>query len=386
MKKLLLLGAAIMTAMGAMAELPKATPFEGGDDITPKAYKFNDPNAPALNLVQSKSKSGWNLDNYWFAGWLNDNTFGDGGLFVLNGPNVKDDEQMFADVKDAFQVVDFGGTLGKCLVINGKGSTLQDKVNAKGATVELKNFAGGNPGQIPMYIFPDPNVIDNKVKDGHKVFRMRITMNAYYGGTNYGGLAADATTGGNCFGNIYANDDAGNVKGGTVNIANGIKYEEFVYTNAEYYDDPTDDDDPYFDENDNMLWNPNRFMVLEFDATDVGGWDTKDGNFYGFRIKAGVMPGLFNQDAALIIRNIEFFVNDSNEIYGEDDGKANYTDQIKKTYEYYTYGPADQNGVADAVAAPAVEDGRIFNLQGIEVTNTTVPGIYIQNGKKFIVK
>lgn len=45
-------------------------------------------------------------------------------------------------------------------------------------------------------------------------------------------------------------------------------------------------------------------------------------------------------------------------------------------------------GVDDIVIAPAtrVEDNRIFNLQGIEVTNPTVPGIYIQNGKKFIVR
>lgn len=31
-------------------------------------------------------------------------------------------------------------------------------------------------------------------------------------------------------------------------------------------------------------------------------------------------------------------------------------------------------------------DGRIFNLQGIEVSNPTAPGIYIRNGKKFVVR
>ncbi|MCM1110155.1 MAG: hypothetical protein NC336_02990 [Clostridium sp.] len=36
--------------------------------------------------------------------------------------------------------------------------------------------------------------------------------------------------------------------------------------------------------------------------------------------------------------------------------------------------------------APVVKDNRIFNLMGIEVKNPTVPGIYIQNGKKFIVR
>ena len=31
-------------------------------------------------------------------------------------------------------------------------------------------------------------------------------------------------------------------------------------------------------------------------------------------------------------------------------------------------------------------DNRIYNLQGIEVTNPTAPGIYIRNGKKFVVR
>lgn len=38
----------------------------------------------------------------------------------------------------------------------------------------------------------------------------------------------------------------------------------------------------------------------------------------------------------------------------------------------------------DVIERPA--DNRIFNLQGMEVKNANVPGIYIQNGKKFIVR
>lgn len=47
-----------------------------------------------------------------------------------------------------------------------------------------------------------------------------------------------------------------------------------------------------------------------------------------------------------------------------------------------------ESGVEDVVVEPAtrVEDNRIFNLQGIQVVNPTAPGIYIQNGKKFIVR
>lgn len=46
------------------------------------------------------------------------------------------------------------------------------------------------------------------------------------------------------------------------------------------------------------------------------------------------------------------------------------------------------SGVEEIIEVPQnrIYDNRIYNLQGIEVANPTVPGIYIQNGKKFIVK
>lgn len=42
------------------------------------------------------------------------------------------------------------------------------------------------------------------------------------------------------------------------------------------------------------------------------------------------------------------------------------------------------NPTDDADNAPA--DNRIFNLQGIEVANPTAPGIYIRNGRKFVIR
>ena len=36
--------------------------------------------------------------------------------------------------------------------------------------------------------------------------------------------------------------------------------------------------------------------------------------------------------------------------------------------------------------AAAATDGRVYNLQGIQVAQPTAPGIYISNGKKFVVK
>ena len=36
--------------------------------------------------------------------------------------------------------------------------------------------------------------------------------------------------------------------------------------------------------------------------------------------------------------------------------------------------------------AETVKDGKIYNLQGVQVKSATQRGIYIQNGKKFVVK
>lgn len=49
-------------------------------------------------------------------------------------------------------------------------------------------------------------------------------------------------------------------------------------------------------------------------------------------------------------------------------------------------GGNSQNSVEDVEVAEEAIDGPIYNLQGIRVNDATVPGIYIQNGKKFIVK
>lgn len=45
---------------------------------------------------------------------------------------------------------------------------------------------------------------------------------------------------------------------------------------------------------------------------------------------------------------------------------------------------ADKDGV-DTIEATPVYDGRIYNIHGIEVKNPSAPGIYIQNGKKFVI-
>ena len=48
--------------------------------------------------------------------------------------------------------------------------------------------------------------------------------------------------------------------------------------------------------------------------------------------------------------------------------------------------PEAQSGVAELGVAERPADNRVFNLMGVEVKGELAPGLYIRNGKKFIVK
>ena len=47
----------------------------------------------------------------------------------------------------------------------------------------------------------------------------------------------------------------------------------------------------------------------------------------------------------------------------------------------------EESGVSEIGVAERPADNRVFNLMGVEVKGRTLPlGLYIRNGKKFIVK
>ena len=70
-----------------------------------------------------------------------------------------------------------------------------------------------------------------------------------------------------------------------------------------------------------------------------------------------------------------------------------------KTYNFYAGGtkwrirsfefiPDDESGIEDIITdtESAAGNGKIYNLMGVEVKGNLAPGIYIRNGKKFLVK
>ena len=51
---------------------------------------------------------------------------------------------------------------------------------------------------------------------------------------------------------------------------------------------------------------------------------------------------------------------------------------------YFSWGTSD--GISSVVAADKAQSGAIYDLTGRKVSDTSKAGIYIKNGKKFIVK
>ena len=81
------------------------------------------------------------------------------------------------------------------------------------------------------------------------------------------------------------------------------------------------------------------------------------------------------------------------------DDYITYELEAGKTYNYYTAGtkwrirsfeftPGDISGIEDIItdSETSTGNGKIYNLMGIEVKGNLTPGIYIRDGKKFLVK
>lgn len=360
MKKLLLIGAALLTATSMMAQVE-------GTDITPANYMFNSattiPVLPKVNLTANFEAPVWTNQNgaeYWNNGLI--------GACTGGGMNATQAETFW----DYFSLVDLGGEVGKvfCFIGQEIKDSFKDLLLEKYPDASFENVPTQTVwiGNANLNFFTDPNNTPTE-KDGYIHFSMVI--NAYY---------SDYSSTVNVFKDIYqaTNQNDNNTK------VNGENFNESTtasaITNVDFIE-RYDDGDPVEDEEGNYVWDPTKWMVYEYDfnVPDADG----DKIYTPARMKMSSPAGNNWNKAAFFIKEITFT---------QCTGTPQIVKERKK--EYVTLTPAPKgdvlagktSGVESAVVAPVKEDGRIFNLQGIEVSNTNTPGIYIQNGKKFVVK
>lgn len=394
MKKILLLAAAASMAASAMAAdvFPKASEMDGVD-LTPAGYAFTTYDKEfvgytATDVLPWNMNVNWYRDNYV----AKDQTIGD-GLIVVTGGQVYNKAENIAVLSEATKIIDMGGTVGKVYCLNFSGSNFPAKYKElTGADLQIgEAIAGAQP--LLFWHFDHTKLekyLGQKKNDADWMpLRVRMEVNIY---------ANKQSSKGNYW-KAYVNDDQNNVRPADKedNAAGDILVDpaEFAYRWCEK--DPTSPTDAaIWDEGPNKgagEWNPNRWLVYEWDI-NVAAPETEEELFKGnIRIKNEIPGGANHDSFTVLIRGIYLYApaNESREyIYAK----------RPRTWNTYEVGPATGAGVKDVEAADfqfSVNGGtatfsapaQVYNLSGALVAEGTAAnlskGLYIaKSGSKTV--
>ncbi len=128
---------------------------------------------------------------------------------------------------------------------------------------------------------------------------------------------------------------------------------------------------------------PAGLKINSMTVTGYCNYAANDGSFSeinGMDGSSYVFPMKVNSEAVVVTHEIPFSTPAAGAITFTPQG-----DQLVLKFVLHAATTA-LDDITDDVFVPADGDDRTFNLQGIEVKNPTVPGIYIRNGRKFVVK
>lgn len=364
MKKILLSASVAALATSAWAaDLVHPTAEKPiGEDITPAAFNYNTYEKDFHGFVTGTGAD-WNLPNHWMLdNVLNGNiAYGDGIAVATMGGAANDD--ITKTLNEGVSVVDFGGTLGKALVMDfSSGNFAPAFKTATGFDITTKE--NGAHGYYTLYWLLDAQRIAPIANKDLNNLRLRITCNVYR-----------PTASGSYAFKVFANDDENNPRNDS-HIAQGIEIHpnEFVYTWSEK-DDETPDDAAIWDEGiggKDGTWNPNRWMVYEFDFSASAN-ENADYKEYAFcpKLKFEFPAEWGGNGATLLIRSIEVYKHD-----GTATDAAPST--RKRTWETFTIDP---NSAGVAAIGAEIDDIQ-YTVNGNEVTFSTDAEVYTISGAK----
>ena len=313
MKQILLL-ATIAFSANMMAQ-------ETLTDITPKAYDWA--NQPVgTQMVIKHSDPSWNTD-YKFAWTLGGSEYlANGGCISAN--NTSDP----TEVMNGTAVVDLGGDIGKVMCINGANSRAQEVL---GFTT-----AASIDNMIQINIFTNP---DNTPRS--QWIRCKLVLNIF---------SNEISTTDGVISNMYFMDADNNNK-----TADLVTYPENKINSAQFilYDD---EGDPELDEDENYIYDPNRWLTFEIDFFIM---DKFHGDSYEGRTSQDMpakwkmyMPQGGLAKSTIFIKELKFYTIDG---YTDDKNEANWPAYANKPH--LTYGPCP--AVEDGIVAPQVKNERI---------------------------
>lgn len=377
MKKVLLtLAAAAMTA-GAWAQ----TDANGLIDVTPNYYKFyQDTEANLTSILRSDLRQpvAFNLgsDN-----WITSNTNGGENYFtteqIANG-NILFGSFVFNQTKEkefaeAYSIYDFGGAIGKVMVLNGQKSELGDAIKTVcnlDVAPEIPAYQGAIGANFQMnhlmdWISMQPYVLEanpgltpedllEASKKGSDIevtpirIRVRLEINGYNND-----MSAELNT----LNQTFVQNEAGNIIGGVDNTA-----------------DSYIDNMQFADENGN--WSPNLWVVREWDMDYAG--VASYIKFTGTNTESDLDNG------AILVRSLEVYIlGEGAETYANIEGKT-YSDYYDTLVDYSEAETPEEP--VDLYVIGADVDGEEWALGTNKMTYAdgvyTWTGEYLGNGFK----
>jgi hypothetical protein len=372
MKKALLLSVVALMGTSAFA-LNEETIFKYDYN------KFTEHNIPKSDIGSMSGLWGnSNIDNpAWTtvngADQWSDNT----GLTVLTGnPGNAGYDVLTAGIS----IIDMGGEIGRVLCINGTGSNFNSFVqeNMGAADFKAPEMASGT-GYWHINWFAGPDTYQNGKGGSDATFpedgniRVRITFNVFSNTLDNTIVPKCAYAVNNTIGILPKEDNtAENV---------GVRTDKF----AKYYDDDVDHtEDPEENDEGDIFWDPNTWMVYEFDT-----WCPKndgDTSYSPIYVKCefnGWASGI--QTRTVLVKSVEFLKVTGN------------TDPILKTRKYsyihLTNGvpTTEVASVSNIIANESNAPVEVYNLSGVRVNAENLPaGLYIRRqgntASKFVVR
>lgn len=338
MKKILLTLAAISLAAGAWAaEIGSVVP-DGYIDVTPSYYKFyKNENLPLDQLLRDDVKSGAQV-NLGNTSLISENTGKGENYFseerLAKGNLIYRAGGYFTDVqpcplKKAFSTYNFGGEIGNVLVINGKGSNLDQAIKEYyklDAAPELSKMEANFGNFQLMWVADHPTM--NKEIEMSTNIRVRLEFNIYN---------EDMSSNEVVLTQFLYQDEQGNAQSAV--LTPDAKISEFA-----------------LDNNGAKEWNPNRWMVLEFECPY-----NRIASYIRTHVNFTNCPAM--QNGAFLIRSIE--------IYGLPSAsyKSDYTvNTIVKSWNDYT--PEAKFDPIESISLAHGQEGN-FELSGGENAELT---------------
>ncbi len=280
-------------------------------------------------------------------------------------------------------IIDMGGEIGRVLCINGQGSNFNAyAVSELGAASDFSApQMGSGTGYWHINWFAGPDTYKSGKggegatlpEDGN--IRVRITFNVFSNTLDNTIVPKAIYTTNNNGGILPKNDqNAENV---------GVRTDKF----AKYYDDDVDHvDDPEENDEGNIFWDPDTWMVYEFDTwCPVGDDDVVYTPVYVKCEFNGWAAGI--QNRTVLVKSVEFL-----KVTGNSDPILSTR---KYSYVHLNHGVPTTDIPTTSVSNIIANDNNapveVYNLSGVRVNAENLPaGLYIRRqgntASKFVVR